>query len=265
MVNNGLNYHTVYKWAFNGDEEQYRNTACFSTLYSNVRPLSHKAINSGRISIKIYFDKEFNQNQNDNYCLLNDEELNEYFDWIKRITKFNLKISKTIQLNDNLDQYSNKVITVKFTKKTPYELKLICALVRNLYECPYNIMVKAAFLMEDLAEFEGLDLTQRLCVAIDSILGYNTGHSTFCSNGVDFYNDKSLRKRYCKAARTEYNVNGFMLNDKNIEFNRYYYEDIVDENTEENIFDTLEENYISDEFKKVLIRNYKIIKKNYGE
>ena len=264
MVNNGLNYHTVYSWKFNNDEEQYRDGVCFASLYSKCYNLIDRAGNSGRISIKVYFDKKYNVNSNDNYCLLNDEELNEYFDWIKKITKFNLKISKTIQLNDNLDQYSNKVITVKFTKKTPYELKLICALVRNLYECPYNIMVKAAFLMKDLIEFKELDFTQRLCIAIDSISGYNTGHSTFESGGVDLYNDKSLRKRYCKAARTERNVNGFMLNEKNIKFNKYYYGNMVDEDTEENIFDTLEENYISNEFKKILIQNYKIIK-SYGE
>lgn len=265
MVNNGLNYRTVYKWSFNGLPEQYRSGICFSTLYSDVMSLNNKAVNNGRISVKVYFDKEFNEEQNDNYCLLNDNELNKYFDWIKRIAKFNLKISETIKLNNNLDEYNNKVITVKFTKKTPYELKLICALIRNLYECPYNIMVKAAFLMSDLDEFKDLDFTQRLCIAIDSISRYSTSHSTFGSDGVGFYNDKSLRKRYCKAARTEKNVNGFMLNEKNIKFNRYSYYDVVDVNTDENIFDTLEENYISDKFKEILTINYEIIKKNYAK
>ena len=125
MVNNGLNYHTIYSWSLNGSDEEMRNWVCFSELYRWTRKIDEGPVNDGRISIKVYFDPEFNAINKDNYCLLNDGELKEYFDWIKKITKFNLRISKTIQLNDKMDEYESKVITTKFSKKTPYEIRLI--------------------------------------------------------------------------------------------------------------------------------------------
>ena len=57
---------------------------------------------------------------------------------------------------------------------------------------------------------------------------------------------------------------------KDIKFNRYSYYQIIggneddDDDNYKTIFDTLEEGYISNEFKNILISNYKIIKENYG-
>ena len=131
-------------------------------------------------------------------------------------------------------------------------------------------MVKSAFLMKDLKEFKYLDFSQRFSIAVNSISDYNTGHSVFSYDGALYYNDKSLKERYLAATESENNVNQFMLYDKfkNIKFDKYsYYEtknQDEDEDDYETIFDTLEEDYISNEFKDILIGNYKIIKENYG-
>ena len=266
MEINSLNYLATYKWRLNHNEERIRYDAvCFSSLYYECRNLINNSVNSGVISVKVYFSREMNRNMVDNYCLLNDVELMEYIEWIKKITKFNIRISKGTDIKNNYNDTNYKIITVKFTKKMPYEIKLICALIRNIYECPYNIMVKTAFLLKSNVIFENMDFTERFCMAINSIAGYNTGHSSFSYDGVDMYNDKSLRKRYLKAARTENNVNGFMLKSNQIKLNRFYFDSHDrddDSDDEENMFDSLEEDVISEEFMEVITRNYKIMKEN---
>ena len=268
MEINNLNYLATYKWKLNNNEERtITSGVCFSSLYGESRRMPDTPINSGTISIKVYFSKEMNEGMVDNYCLLNESELAEYIKWIKKITKFNIRISQKDDIKNNYHDTKYKIITLRFTKKMQYEIRLICALIRNLYECPYNIMVKTAFLLKNDAVFKNMDFTERFCIGINSISGYNTGHSTFYVSGVDIYTDKSLRKRYLKAAKTEMNVNGFMLKSDGVKLNRFHFNsheinDIDDD--EENIFDSLEEDIISEEFMDVITENYKIIKENYG-
>ena len=263
MITSAMNYHTSYAWKINKGEYSYRrNAACFASLYSDTRQISNKRKNNGCILVKIYFDKKSNVDRVDNYCLLNDVELKEYFDWINKITKFNLRISKTIQLNDKMDEYESKVITTKFSKKTPYEIRLICALIRNLYENPYNIMIKSAFLMKSMEEFSELDFTERLCISINSISGYNSGHSIFEGRGVGFYNNKSLRKRYLLAAKVENNVNGFMLKNIQVEFDRIYCGDTESNDSDDSVFSPLEKDVMPNMLRNKLIKNYELIKNN---
>ena len=262
MVGNGLNYHTSYSWRLNDGDEKATNWVCFSELYRDTRQLDYDSKNNGRLSVKVYFDPEFNNINKDNYCLLNDIELKEYFDWIRKITKFNLRISKTIRLNDKMEGYESKVITTKFTKKTPYEIRLISALIRNLYESPYNVMIKSAFLMKDMDEFKELDLTERMCISMSSISGYNTGHSTFDSGGTGFYNNKSLRKRYLTASKIENNVNGFMLKKTDIKFDRIYCGETESNDSDESVFSPLEKDIMPNKLRNKLIKNYELIKNN---
>ena len=268
MEINNLNYLATYKWKLNNNEERtITSGACFSSLYGESRGLPGNPINSGTVSIKVYFSKEMNLDMIDNYCLLSESELTEYIEWIKKITKFNVRISKKDDIKNNYHYTNYKIITLRFTKKMPYEIRLICALIRNLYECPFNIMVKTAFLMGNLDEFKDLDFTERLCISINSITGYREVHSAFEGSGTNFYDNKSLRKRYLKAAKTEMNVNGFMLKLDEVKLSRLRFnghEINNNDDDEGNIFDSLEENIISEEFMDVITKNYKIIKENYG-
>lgn len=269
MIINALNYKTVYSWSINDGMEEIRQSAvCFSSLYNEAHyKMKNTKTNFGKINIKVYFSKDVNQNSEDNYCLLSDVELKEYIEWIKKITKFNIQISKKIKIDDSCDDLNYKILSIKFTKRMPYEIKLICALVRNLYECPYNIMVKTAFLLKNYEEYENLDFTERFCIAINSISGYGTGHSVFYGEGVNFYNDKSLRSRYCKAIIDEMNVNGFMLKLDKIKYDRKRFnsrDQDSDENEHSPMFNSLEEDYISNKYMEILQKNYKIMKNNNG-
>ena len=266
MEINSLNYLATYKWKLNNRiERTIIDGVCFSSLYGESREMPDTPINSGTISIKVYFSKEMNEGMVDNYCLLNESELAEYIEWIKKITKFNIRISKKDDIKNNHHDTKYKIITLRFTKKTPYEIRLICALIRNLYECPYNIMVKTAFLLKNDAVFKNMDFTERFCIGINSISGYRTVHSIFYDDGVDMYNDKSLRKRYLKTAKTEMNVNGFMLKLNKVKLSRLRFDNYEEnDNDEENIFDSLERDIISEKFMDVITKNYKIIKENYG-
>jgi len=269
MVINCLNYTTNYYYAINSDELVFRNYVCFAEMYRKTQYLSQTPSNFGQLGVKVYFSKELNNQMHDNYCLLNDEKLKEYLLWIKKTTGFNLKVSNKVQINDGIEDLNYKILSVKFTKKYPYEIKLIAALIRNLYEFPYNVMIKSAFLMKNHEEFQHLDYTQRFCVAVDSISGYNTGHSTFSRYGTDLYDNKSIRKRYLKAKKLERNVEYFMYKTQKCEFDRIYMnghernDEEEDEENEKSIFDCLEEDYISDELKDLFIENYEIIKENY--
>ena len=263
MKINSLNYLATYRWKLNNNEEKtITSGVCFSSLYRESNSMPDTPINSGTISIKVYFSKEMNEGMVDNYCLLNESELAEYIKWIKKITKFNIRISKSANIKNSYDNTNYKILTVKFTKKMPYEIRLICALIRNLYECPFNIMVKAAFLMGNLDEFRHLDFTERLCISINSITGYREVHSAFEGSGTNFHDNKSLRKRYLKISKIGMNVSNFMIRSSIIKLNRYNFIDQINPETEETIFDSLEEDYISEDFKEILTSNYKIMKQN---
>lgn len=263
MQTSNLNYLATYEWSLNNRVKQDRaDASCFSSLYYESKNLVNDPVNSGIVSIKVYFSKEMNLDMIDNYCLLNESELAEYIEWIKKTTKFNIKISKGADIKNNYDNTDYKILTVKFTKKMPYEIRLICALIRNLYECPFNIMVKTAFLMGNLDEFKHLDFTERLSISINSIIGYREVHSVIESSGTNFYDNKSIRKRYLKISKVGMNVSNFMIRENKIGLNRYNFIDQIDPDTEENIFDSLEEDYISEDFKQILISNYKIMKEN---
>jgi hypothetical protein len=267
MVTNCLNYTTNYYYSINSNELTFKNYICFAELYGKTNYLLNLPDNYGKLGVKIYFSKELNSQMYDNYCLLNDEELKEYLLWIKKTTGFNLKVSNKIQIDDHIEDLNYKILSVKYTKKYPYEIKLIAALIRNLYEFPYNVMIKSALLMKNNEEFQHLDYTQRFCISVNSISGYNTGHSIFTGQGTDLYDNKSIRKRYLKAKKSERNVEYFMYKRKDCEFNRIYMDghdrSNNDEDDEKSIFDCLENNYISDEIKDIFIKNYKIIKRNY--
>ena len=63
------------------------------------------------------------------------------------------------------------------------------------------------------------------------------------------------------------NVNGFMLKVDGVKLNRFRFNSHEINNNDDdegNIFDSLEEDIISEEFMDVITKNYKIIKENYG-
>ena len=271
MITRSLSYTTNYYYSLNSKELNFHNYACFSSLYKQTMTLPFDSKNYGSLGVKVYFDKELNNEMRDNYCLLDDSELQEYIKWIKETTGFNFKICDKIEINDGFSDFNHRILRVEFKKRYPYEIRLISALIRNIYEFPYNVMVKSAFLMNNIEEFKHLDYTQRFCIAVNSIDGYNTGHSVFSYDGVDFYNGKSIKERYLESKGNEKNVQSFMLISKqNLKFTR---SDGIDNNwcndeedgeeDEPQIFDSLEDNLISDELKNLFLNNYEIIKKNY--
>ena len=116
--------------------------------------------------------------------------------------------------------------------------------------------------MKNMEEFSELDFTERLCISINSIRGYNTGHSIFDGYGTDFYNNKSLRKRYLLAAKVENNVNGFMLKNIQVEFDRIYCGDTDGDDFDNSVFSPLEKDVMPNKLRNKLIKNYELIKNN---
>jgi len=261
MVTNCLNYKCLYYYKLNKNELiKPEGVVCFSKMYRDSRGLQKRNINSGEIGIKVYFSKELNQQMVDNYCLLDDNELHEYFDWIRKMTGFSVKESNKIKIPTNITDINHKTFVVKFRNRYPYEIRLIAALIRNIYECPYNMMVKLACLMKNHKEFKTLDFTQRFCIAINVFSGYNDGHSTFNYNEVFYFNDESLRKRSFDNRGLFMNVNSFIESKNTTKVDRIYYKGEQYEDSP--IFNDLEDSSINDELKVILINNYKFMKED---
>ena len=260
MVTNCLNYTCLYYYRINKKDLKRNDYICFSDMYRISKNLQIINIHSGEIGIKVYFSKELNQLMKDNYCLLDDNELQEYFTWIKKMTGFSVKESNNIDIPSKINDSNHKTFVVKFRNRYPYEIRLIAALIRNIYECPYNMMVKIACIMKSHKEFKHLDFTQRFCIAINVFCGYNDGHSTFNINEVLYFNDKSLRKRSYKNRGSFVNVNSFIESGKDFTVKRLYYKE--EKYEESSMFNDLEYNKINDELKEILINNYKIMKEN---
>ena len=260
MVINCLNYKCLYYYKFNKEEIVFQDWVCFSNMYGKTRGMTIRNINSGKIGIKVYFSKDLNIKMIDNYCLLNDNELKEYFNWIRKITGFSIKESNKIKITDKLEDSNYKTFVIKFRNRYPYEIRLIAALIRSIHECPYNIMVKIACLMKNYEEFNNLDFTQRFCIAINTFCGYNDNHSIFNRTEVEFLNDKLLRKTSFQNRGIFTNVNSFIGASYNKLVNRIYYK--LEQYEDSPFFNDLENDLINDELKLILIDNYKIMKEN---
>ena len=162
MITNCLNYKCLYYYKFKEEPIEIENWVCFSKMYRKTQAMPIRNVNSGKIGIKVYFSEELNKEMVDNYCLLDDNELKEYFDWVKKVTGFVVRESNEINIPFGPESNNFKVFEVNFRNRYPYEIRLIAALIRNIYECPYNMMAKIACLMKHHEEFYDLDFTQRL-------------------------------------------------------------------------------------------------------
>jgi len=251
MNTNGLNYCTNYSYRFNSDEIENCNASCFNDLYRRSKNLSKI---SGFIATKVFFDKKLNENCKNNYCLLNDSEVKKYLEWIEFVTEFKVEESNEFPVIDKISSAKFKIFTTKFEDKFSYEVRLIPALIRNMYEFPFNEIVKTAFLMETYAEFIDLDFTERLCVSINSTRRNDCGHSIFNGNSVFLYSNESIRFRYLDNKSKLVNVNGFLELDIELELAKVDYFD-----GECNLIEESQE--LSKGFREVLISNYKSMKK----
>lgn len=251
MVTNGLNYATNYFYKINKNQLEFINGSCFSEMYRKSSYLNSTVKINARLGVKVFFNKEVNEQYFDNYCLLNENEVKQYLSWIKYITGISIKESKTPIL-DRIKSTDFKVYEVNIRNRYPYELRVIAALIRNMYEMPFNIMVKLAFLMKSNNEFKNLDFTERLSIAINSIYGYREVHAMFSQRGVAFLNNKQFKARYAEYKGRLMNVCEFFNNRATVPKVRINYTDYE----ETGFWDCLENDTISDEIKKVLIINY---------
>ena len=251
MITNGLNYATHHFYKISREPLEFINDVCFSQMYRRSSKLNPSKKISAKLGVKVFFDKELNNKFVDNYCLLNEREVSEYLNWVKYITGISIKESKTL-ISDSIESTDFKVYEVNIRNRYPYELRTIAGLIRNMYEMPFNIMVKIAFLMKFHDEFKTLDFTERLSVAINSIHGYREVHAMFSQKGVLFLNNKQFKARYAEYKGKLMNVCEFFNNKVTTPEVRIKYTDY----DETGFWDCLEKDIISDEIKKILVINY---------
>lgn len=263
MKTRGLNYRTIYRYNLKDNDSYDISSICFARLFKETESYRDN-IQSGYLKVKIFIENNYNKKFFDNYCILSTTEIKEYLKWLRSITKLSFKQLRNGNIEPELNDSKFKIICVTLEDSTPYVARLSATMIRNMYEMAYQIPLKLAFLMNNIEEFSNLDFTEKYCIAINSIKGYGTGHSMYESRGTKFYNNKSIRKRYLKASKSEKNVNQFMEDDENycLKLKKEYWNKVEeDENGNEiSYFNFLEENTITDEFKEILLYNYNLMK-----
>ena len=194
-----LQYYTYYKYKLNLDADfnYSHNRGCFSSIYNLVEDYSQ----TGRIKIFINRDPGLNEKALNNYCILTDNEIKEYIKWIVKVTKIKISISKfqDIMLPDICGSTNYIFVNILLKNNTAFEVKFVLALIRDMYEYPFNAQIKLALLMKDIPELSILDLSQKICIAKNSMACTNWNHSTYKFQ-IQIISNKKFVERYlyCK-------------------------------------------------------------------
>ena len=134
-----LGYYTDYEYKIQGmkDYKKAGNTACFSEALQKMRSnfeTSEKF--SGSYKIKIYRTQYQISKSKSNFCLLSKKEIRDYINILKKVVKFRWRF-----LKDNKDYFTVKV-DIQEGYHTTHRAVLFW--IRNLYEFPFNVLVKDA-------------------------------------------------------------------------------------------------------------------------
>lgn len=134
-----LGYYTDYEYKIQGmkDYKKAGNTACFAEALQKMRSnfeTSEKF--SGSYKIKIYRTDRKIKDSKSNFCLLSKKEIRDYINILKKVVKFRWRF-----LKDNKDYF-----TVKADIQEGYHTthRAVLFWIRNLYEFPFNVLVKDA-------------------------------------------------------------------------------------------------------------------------
>lgn len=222
-----LDYSTTYSYDLKNkkglrfrSESMLISNACFARLFSDV---NYRNNLSGKLVIFINRDINYLVKEKlDNLCLLNNNELNEYLRFIKSLDS-NVKISKskTIKKHKSEDGFC---ITLRFDNSSSWTIKTMATLIRNIYESTYSIQLKTAFKMKNHKEFKGMDLNERLCVAMNAINVKGYGHAVYCRYAKS-YTKAQLVERYDKNKDKLINVSCFYEEVSGPEFDKIYLQD----------------------------------------
>jgi len=223
--------------------------ACFSKLYTEMPRGGKYNLN---VSLMIYTENVLNSDEKDNYCILSPRQLNEYIKFVEEVCGVKIIKSRSMKCEQYKCKYNR--IDIQLRDKSYFDLKLVTTLMRNTYEWTFNLQLKTAFLMKKIKEFKNLDLSQRLCVAINTIYNSNSGHSSYIDD-VKLTNKNELIDRISFINRNNIRNVNYLYEHPYRSVNKYLVYD-----NDSYIATKLESNVINDEFKKELIKNYNLMK-----
>lgn len=168
-----LNYHSVHSFCINGyKREVFRTGSCFSQIYARANGNEH---NNGYVDIFIADGYVENNRNRDHLNLLTKHELNQYLKWIKELTGLRMRRRH----NNSYNSVSGQSIKTYFTDSSTMMVKLAPALVRNIYEFPFNISTKLAFIIGRDKDFKHLSFSERYCLANNICIGVRDCHTVF--------------------------------------------------------------------------------------
>lgn len=158
-----LSYETIYSYDLNGVVKSFDSESCFSSIFSKLK---HSGPNEElRVSIIMAMTDRRNSLGKNNYCLINNSEILEFCKLISKITRIKLNVEF---LNDEKIGESCKV-SFRVSGYTQNQIKSVLTLIRCMYESPFSVQLKAAFLMKNIYGFKTLNFMDRFVIAMNSI------------------------------------------------------------------------------------------------
>jgi len=160
-----------------GKRGRFKNTACYSGLYSEIRKLSGKDYN---FEITLFFNKE-TVNDGGRY---NEDYLNIILRAIEQF-KFNIEI---------LEKNENKAV-LKIISDNQHEIKFITSLLRLAHEGDYMKYLKDNYYDAiKILKLENEDIDEfAILRSIGQHANWLNGHSPFQSSGYVIKSDKLLK------------------------------------------------------------------------
>ena len=256
----GLNYQVYYSYDLTRKDEknnieskitrdeQFLNSpyVCFSGLY-NEASRGHDF--NGHIKIKVCLTNKDNAKRLDNYCLITKDQVKEYLGLLTHMTMGYW----TFLCEDYDEDYI--LITCTTNKDVNfYQIRLIPAMVRVLFENNYNYVIKLAFLMGKEIDFMDLDLAQRFTLALNCFTNDNPGHSVhysgYSEGSTDIFDNDSLQSRFDHAVSDFMNVSQFISCQRNGELPEQ-----ISPESEDDVMQDLEKNKINKKLKKTLFEH----------
>lgn len=134
-----LGYYTDYEYKIQGmkDYKKAGDTACFAEALQKMRSnFGTYERFSGSYKIKIYRTQYQISKSKSNFCLLSKKEIRDYVNILKKVVNFKWRF-----LKDNKDYFTVKA-DIPESYRTAH--KAVLFWIRNLYEFPYNVLVKDA-------------------------------------------------------------------------------------------------------------------------
>jgi hypothetical protein len=185
-----LNYDTIYSYKSNKKDQINSNGIRHDACFGNYFGKQHGSI---IINFHIYIRKKANE-QNNNFCFLDDFEIKYYLKYLSVIFGFYFEII------DNEKKDEPELIIKIVLRESSYFNKVALTWIRYLYEWPFNYVIKEALCLKKLNYLSKTSLITIIMFLITYTLTGRDVHSG--QRATRLYKPINLRQ-FCGVLKTK--------------------------------------------------------------